>query len=276
MSQHSSEHTRHGLRGAEAKVLILIPTYNEADNIVALVDSIRKHAPDADLLFIDDNSQDKTQELILAAQKAWLDGNHPHLGNIHLLKRPGKQGLGSAYRAGFSWGLKHSYAFMIEMDADLSHNPAYLPTMIEKLNDHDVAIGSRYVPGGGTRDWGLLRRMISQFGSFYARTILSMKERDLTGGFNGWRVEVIQALQKEQLESEGYAFQIELKFRAKQLGFRLCEFPITFVDRRVGQSKMSLRIIVEGMLRVWRFRMQKRAPTLASARQAQPDQKTDP
>ena len=184
---------------------------------------------------------------------------------MHVLHREKKMGLGTAYVNGFKWGLaKPEYDVFIEMDADFSHNPEYLPKMMELLSKHDVVIGSRNIPGGGTVNWGILRKIISRGGSFYARTILGAPVRDFTGGFNGWRRPVLNMVQLDTLRSDGYSFPIELKYRAFLLGFRMTEFPIIFEDRKVGKSKMSQGIVIEAFKRVWGFRFQGRKFLTAS------------
>lgn len=230
------------------KALVVVPTYYEAENVDELLEGIFSKAPWVEVLFVDDGSRDGTVERIVAAQ-----GRHP--GRIHLLRRPAKLGLGTAYVAGFRWALERGYEAMVEMDADLSHDPRHLPTLLALLDDHDVAIGSRYVPGGGTANWNALRRFISRFGSLYAKLALGMGVHDLTGGFNAWRREVLETIDPGVVRSEGYAFQIELKYRAARAGFRLVETPILFVDRQAGRSKMSWRVVLEGMLRVWTLRL---------------------
>jgi dolichol-phosphate mannosyltransferase len=230
-----------------SRPLIVVPTYNEVDNVDELLAGIAEHAPFAEVLFVDDSSQDGTVERIRHHQSF-------REGRIHLLLRPGKQGLGTAYVAGFRWALKRSYDAVQQMDADLSHNPADLPRTLDFPEDRFVVIGSRYVPGGSTVNWGPSRKLISSFGNVYARTILRFPVRDLTGGFNAWRREVLEAVPLEEIRSEGYAFQIEMKYRAAHAGFALHEIPIVFVDRRVGQSKMSWRVALEAMLRVWALR----------------------
>lgn len=230
------------------KVLIVVPTYNEAENIDDLVAGIRRALPEAHVLFVDDASPDGTAERVRAQQ----DRNP---GLVHLVEREGKKGMGTAYLAGFAWALERDYDAIIEMDADLSHDPRALPTLIGLLSDADVVIGSRYVPGGRTEDWSRLRMAISRFGSFYARVILGLSIRDLTGGFNVWKRRVLETLSLDQVRSEGYSFQIELKLRAARAGFRLVETPIVFVDRRAGQSKMSWGIVAEAIVRVWWLRL---------------------
>ncbi len=225
-------------------VLVMIPTYQEAGNIIPLVTGIFKVAELVHILFIDDGSQDGTREQIAKMAEQFA-------GKVHLLPRPGKLGLGTAYVAGFKWGLSRGYDAFVEMDADLSHRPEDLKTIVQALSSQKVVIGSRYIRGGGTENWSLTRRIISQAGSFYARTILRLPVRDLTGGFNGWHRSVIEAINPDDIRSEGYTFQVELKFRARLAGYYLHEVPILFVERRVGQSKMSGGIIWEAVVRTW-------------------------
>jgi dolichol-phosphate mannosyltransferase len=228
---------------ATRKALIIVPTYNEEENIDLLVDGIFSNAPDVHVLFVDDNSRDKTQQKIEERQKS-------RPAQIFLLCRPGKMGLGTAYLTGFDWALKKGYDCVIEMDADLSHDPTYLPTMLSKLQNFDVVIGSRYTAGGGTKNWHFMRRCISRFGSFYGRLVLGVSIKDLTGGFNGWSRHALQTIDLKSIRSEGYAFQIELKYAAFRANLPITEIPIVFVDRRVGYSKMSYRIVLEAMLMV--------------------------
>ncbi len=230
-----------------ARPLIVVPTYNEVENIDELLRGIQQQAPAADVLFVDDNSEDGTADRILKHQS-----RRPE--KIHLLGRPRKLGLGTAYVAGFKWALERDYDAVQQMDADLSHDPADLPRTLAFPGGYDVVVGSRYVAGGSTRDWSLPRRWLSKLGNRYARTILGLAVRDLTGGFNTWRREVLEAVSLDDVRSEGYAFQIELKFRAVQAGFSLHEIPIAFVDRRKGRSKMSGKVAREALLRVWSLR----------------------
>ncbi len=237
--------------------LVVIPTYNEADNIRPLIQRIQEVCRHLHILVVDDNSQDGTASLVQRLQEGI-----PHL---HLLQRPGKQGLGTAYIAGFKWALSQGYEACIEMDADFSHDPQVLPSMINQLNVHDAVIGSRYIPGGDTENWNLFRKIISRFGSFYARMILGMALRDMTGGFNAWRRTVLQTIDLDDIRSEGYSFQIELKYRAFRSRFKLIEIPILFSERREGQSKMSSRIVLEAFFRVWAFRFHKLKTTKPAA-----------
>lgn len=197
---------------------------------------------EVNILVVDDNSPDGTGKLADEIAK-----KEPRVSVLH---RTQKNGLGKAYVAGFAWALDRGYDAICEMDADFSHNPTYLPEFWRLLKDYDVVMGSRYVDGGGVRNWGIGRKLISRGGSLYAQTILGMKTNDMTGGFNAWRRQVLEAVDLSTLRSEGYAFQIELKWRAWKKGFKLIEFPILFEDRTAGKSKMSKRIIVEAMMRV--------------------------
>lgn len=235
------------LKESSLKTLIIIPTYNEVENIQAITALTFQVSSDFQILFVDDNSQDGTRDEI-----AKVSARFP--GKIHLLPRAGKLGLGTAYVAGFRWGLERGFDVLIEMDADLSHNPVYLTDMLERLQRADGVIGSRYVEGGGTKNWSWLRKLISRGGSLYSRMVLGLAVRDLTGGFNGWHRRVLEAINIDAIQSEGYAFQVELKYRALKKGFRLEEFPIIFVDRRAGYSKMSSRIVLEAILRMWSLR----------------------
>ena len=200
---------------------------------------------------MDDNSQDGTRSEILRMQKCWP-------GRVHLLPRPGKMGLGSAYVAGFSWGLARAYTWLVEMDADMSHSPEYLSTMLKAADKNRVICGSRYVPGGSIENWSRLRQFISRVGSWYARTILGPETKDLTGGYNLWHRDILEAIHPATLRSDGYVFQIELKYRALQAGFSIKEVPIVFRDRRNGQSKMSFSIVLEAIFKVLHLRMQKK------------------
>ena len=213
---------------------------------------------EVDVLVVDDGSPDGTGRL--------ADEIATREKRVNVLHRSGKLGLGTAYVAGFRWGLERGYDSLIEMDADFSHDPERLPVLLSILqSEADVAIGSRYVAGGGTKNWGLGRKILSRGGSLYARLILGVGIRDFTGGFNGWRREVLEAMDLSTLRSDGYSFQIELKHRAHLLGFRWKEFPILFVDRTVGKSKMSRRIVLEALKRVWEFRF--RAARVSTNRQ---------
>lgn len=230
------------------RTLIVIPTYNEIENIAPLLEAVLQRTPaEVEILVVDDGSPDGTGRLV--------DEVATRQPRVHALHRSKKLGLGTAYVNGFKWGLDQGFDSLIEMDADFSHHPDYLAKMLELLKSNDVAIGSRYVEGGGTVNWGLGRKIISRGGSFYSRTILGAPIRDFTGGFNGWRAHVLRTLSLDTLRSDGYSFQIELKYRAFLKGFKIIEFPIIFEDRKVGKSKMNKRIVFEALGRVWGFRM---------------------
>jgi len=235
------------VRAAMPPSLIVVPTYNERDNVRGAARQLLAALPGAEVLFVDDSSPDGTGAVLdeLAAADP----------RIHVLHRAGKLGLGTAYVEGFGWGLARGYEFLFEMDADGSHDPRYLPGMLALAEDGaDVVVGSRYVPGGGTANWGLGRRLLSRGGSLYARTILGVEVRDLTAGFICWRRAALEAIDLATIGSNGYSFQIEMKYRALKHGLRLVETPIVFVDRRVGQSKMSRAIFAEALFKVWALR----------------------
>src|SRR5690554_407106 len=231
------------------QTLICMPTYNEAENIRPILAAILEVVPEVHVLIIDDNSPDGTGDI--ADELAAADPR------IHVLHRKEKEGLGKAYLAGCEWALARDYAYIIEMDADFSHQPKYLPEMIAQLGTYDVVVGSRYVAGGGTQDWGALRQFISRGGGLYARTILGIDVQDLTAGFVGWRANVLRDIDIERVEASGYVFQIEMKYRAYKRGYRLLEIPIVFPDRLVGVSKMSPNIAAEALWRVWGIRFKK-------------------
>lgn len=227
--------------------LIIVPTYNERDNVANVAESFLSALPDAHLLFVDDASPDGTGDLLDELARADQ--------RIHVMHRPGKLGLGTAYLDGFRWALARDYAYMFEMDADFSHDPKYLPEMVRLARaGADMVVGSRYVEGGGTVNWGTGRKIISKGGSLYARTILGVGVRDLTSGFICYRRETLEKLDLDAVKSNGYSFQIEMKFRVIRAGLKIAESPIVFVDRRVGQSKMSRAIFVEALMMVWKLR----------------------
>jgi len=228
------------------RALVCLPTYDERENLVPIVEAILANLPGADVLVIDDNSPDGTGKL--ADEFAARDPR------VKVLHRAGKEGLGKAYLAGFAWALERDYAYVIEMDADFSHDPKRLPALLQGAHEAELALGSRYVPGGGTVGWGFLRKVISRGGSLYARMILGLSVRDLTGGFKCFRREVLEGIDLATVQCTGYAFQIELTYRAIRRGFRVKEVPIVFEDRRVGHSKMSSRIVVEALGKVWSIR----------------------
>ncbi len=227
--------------------LVCIPTYNERENLEGIVQAVLAADARTEVLVVDDNSPDGT-----GALADTLCAREPR---IHVLHRAKKEGLGRAYLAAFAWALARPYAYVVEMDADWSHPPRYLPELLDRGEaGADLVLGSRYVPGGGTVNWGWLRRFISQGGSLYARVVLGLAVRDLTGGFKCFRRRVLESIDLAAVHSTGYAFQIELTYRTLRNGFRVEEMPIVFEDRRVGQSKMSRRIVVEALTMVWKLR----------------------
>ena len=230
-----------------AQALIVTPTYNELDNLEALVTGVFEVLPEVDILVVDDGSPDGTGEL--ADEIAARDTR------VEVMHRTGKLGLGTAYLAGFAWGLERGYEYIFEMDADLSHDPRCLPSFLEALGGGaDLVIGSRNVPGGDVEGWGPFRNLLSKGGSLYSRTILGLDIRDLTSGYKAFRRTVLESINLDEVRSEGYSFQIELTYRTVLKGFRVAEVPIVFVDRRVGQSKMSGNIFLEAVLMVPRLR----------------------
>jgi dolichol-phosphate mannosyltransferase len=238
--------TETGTTAPHRRALVCLPTYDEKDNVGPMTEAILAATPDVDVLVIDDNSPDGTGQLADA-----IAAREPRVKVLH---RAGKEGLGKAYLAGFAWALSDGYELVLEMDADFSHDPKYLPGMLEASKEADLVLGSRNVPGGGTVNWGIIRKIISRGGSFYARTILGLPVRDLTGGFKCFRRQVLESIDLPTVECTGYAFQIELTYRTLRKGFRVKELPIVFVDRRVGQSKMSKRIVLEALRKVWSIR----------------------
>ncbi|MDC0708942.1 polyprenol monophosphomannose synthase [Stigmatella sp. ncwal1] len=230
------------------RALVCIPTYNEAENIEPITRAVLKAEPRVDILIVDDNSPDGTGKIAdtLAAQEP----------RIRVLHREKKEGLGRAYLAAFRWALEAGYTFIVEMDADFSHDPRHLPTILDAAEGGaDLVLGSRYVTGGGTVNWGVGRQLISRGGSLYARTILGVDIHDLTGGFKCFHRRVLEAIELSQVKSTGYAFQIELTYRTLKKGFTIQEVPIIFEDRRVGHSKMSRKIFLEALTMVWRLRL---------------------
>ena len=228
---------------ANPETWLILPTYNEAENIAPFVEAVQAELPaGARVLIVDDSSPDGTGEIAdrLAAERE----------GVAVLHRPLREGLGPAYIAGFREALAGGAELILEMDSDFSHEPAYLPRLLEAIEGADLAIGSRYVEGGGIGDWGAMRRAISRGGSAYARFVLGVPINDLTGGFKCFRREVLEAIDLDAVQAKGYAFQVELTYRAVQKGFRVVEVPIVFRDRRVGNSKMSRAIVLEAIWRV--------------------------
>jgi dolichol-phosphate mannosyltransferase len=229
------------------KTLIVIPTYNERANLGSLIAQVRAIVPDAHVLIVDDASPDGTGELVdeIAAKD----------DHVHAMHRSGKLGLGTAYLEGFAWGMEQGYDRFFEMDADHSHNPRYLPDFIAALDEgYDLVVGSRNVAGGNVEGWGLERHIISKGGSLYSRTILGVEINDLTTGYKAFTRRALVAVNLASVKSNGYSFQIEMTYRVLMKGLRAKEVPIIFVDRRVGQSKMSSRIFLEAIGVVWKLR----------------------
>jgi dolichol-phosphate mannosyltransferase len=228
--------------GPFGQVAVIIPTYNERENLEPIAARLRRSIPEADLLVVDDNSPDGTGELAdkLAAEDA----------RIHVLHRPGKAGLGAAYVAGFGWALQQGYGAIVEMDADGSHDPGELPKLLAALQTADLVIGSRWVAGGRVSNWPRSRELLSRGANTYARLMLSIPVRDATGGFRAYRAETLRRLALDQVQSQGYCFQIDLALRVVRAGMKVSEVPITFVDRTRGDSKMSRSIVAEAFLRV--------------------------
>lgn len=233
------------------KKILVIPTYNEKENIQKIIPAVQKFDLGLDILVVDDNSPDGTSTIVKKiAEKYQKD-------RIYVLDRKGKEGLGKAYIAGFNWALDHKYDVIIQMDADFSHDPKYLKEMLEQIKDYDLVIGSRYVKGGGTRGWTIDRKIISRGGGLYSKTILGTKVNDLTGGFKCWRADLLKSIGLNKITSNGYSFQIEMNYRAEKNGAKIKEIPIIFVDRNVGQSKMSKKIVWEAIWKVWKLRFAK-------------------
>lgn len=230
------------------KTLIVIPTYNEKENIPLLTKAVLDLPITVDILVVDDSSPDGTGEIVQNLMKT-----QPRL---HLLVRQKKEGLGRAYIAGFKWGLEKGYDIIVEMDADFSHRPLDLVKILDRMSQADFVVGSRWTSGGGTVHWSLMRKIISKGGSFYSRTILGYPLKDWTGGFNAWKRKVLEGIGLDSIQSNGYSFQIELKYKALKKGFVGVESPILFEDRRIGNSKMSMAIVLEAFYKVWKIRFQ--------------------
>ncbi len=231
------------------KTLIIIPTYNEIENLRPLLETTFSYVPETDVLVIDDNSPDGTGAL--------ADQISQENARVHVMHRAGKLGLGTAYIAGFKYAIEHLYDAAFEMDADFSHDPRYLPAFLKAIENADLVIGSRYISGGGTPNWSLLRRFISGGGNIFARFMLNMPIHDCTAGFRCYRREVLEHIDLDSIQSQGYAFQVELAYRVLKHGFKVVETPIIFLDRRVGKSKMSRKIFLEGFTWVIRTRFGK-------------------
>lgn len=229
------------------KLLICIPTYNEKENIPKLLGRLLNVNPDIEILVIDDNSPDGTGDLVGDFAK--------ENSRIHLMRRHGKMGLGSAYLAAFQWGLSNQFDAMMEMDADLSHRPRYIPKFLEALQSNDLVVGSRWIQEGRIANWPWQRVLLSRLASIYSRIILGVPIYDLTAGYVCYRRKVLEKINLETIRSDGYCFQIEMKYRAFQKKFKIKEIPITFTDRKKGNSKISRRIVWEALWMVWRLKL---------------------
>lgn len=231
------------------KTLIISPTYNESKNIASLVELVFTLDENYHLLIVDDNSPDGTADHVEKFQQRYK--------NLHLAKRPGKAGLGTAYKFGFKWALERDYDIIVQMDADGSHDANEIPSMIRGLEKYDVIIGSRYVHGVSVVNWPIRRLILSYGANVYSRVITGLPVKDATGGFKSWKREVLASIDIDSVKSQGYSFQIEMNFRAWQKGFSINEHPIIFIDRTVGESKMSKAIMIEAIFMVWRLRIWK-------------------
>ena len=229
-------------------VLVVVPTYNEKMNITAMLEQVRSTCPDASILVVDDGSPDGTADIAQA--------DADRLGSISLLRRTGKSGLGSAYRAGFAWGIERGFDALVEIDADFSHDPTALPSLLDAANQgSDVVIGSRYVAGGTIPDWSWHRKLLSRGGNLYASFMLHLRVEDSTAGYRVYRASALEDIDYQTVQADGYGFQIEMTYRSRLAGLRITEVPIAFVDRERGESKMSSSIIIEalGLVTKWGF-----------------------
>ncbi|MFD0378892.1 polyprenol monophosphomannose synthase [Streptomyces sp. NPDC127112] len=240
--------------GPLGTTLVIIPTYNEAENIGRIVGRVRAAVPEAHVMVADDNSPDGTGKL---ADELAAEDDH-----VHVMHRKGKEGLGAAYLAGFAWGLEHGYGVLVEMDADGSHQPEELPRLLTALAGADLVLGSRWVPGGRVVNWPKSREFLSRGGSTYSRLMLDVPIRDVTGGYRAFRRETLEGLGLDEVASAGYCFQVDLARRAVRKGFRVVEVPITFVERELGDSKMSKDIVVEALWRVTQWGLGERLAKL--------------
>jgi dolichol-phosphate mannosyltransferase len=246
------------------RVLVVIPTYNEAENIRSITERVRRAVPAVDILVTDDNSPDGTGAI---ADELAVADDH-----IFVLHRAGKDGLGAAYKAGFAWAKNKGYDAVVEMDADGSHAPEELSLLLDKLRDHDAVLGTRYIPGGSVHNWPMRRLLLSRGGNIYIRMALGMPFKDATGGYRAYRMPVLDAITVDTVASTGYSFQVELAWRTHRQGFRIAEVPITFTEREHGVSKMSGNIFKEQLLRVTTWGVQSRAESLLNRLGRKPKQ----
>jgi dolichol-phosphate mannosyltransferase len=229
------------------KTLVIIPTYNEKENISKVIPLVLKQDPDIEVLVVDDNSPDGTGKIVEELQIS-----NPR---IKLIRREKKSGLGTAYLAGFKYALENGYNYIFEMDSDFSHDPNYIPDFLKAIEDSDLVLGSRYIKGVNVVNWPITRLLLSFYANVYARWVTGLPLKDSTGGFKCFKREVLEKIGLDNIHSNGYAFQIEMSFRAWRKGFRIKEIPIIFVDRRAGESKMSKKIVREAIWMVWKLRI---------------------
>ena len=239
-----------------SRSIILIPTLNEKENLKNLIPAIFNLIPEISVLVVDDNSIDGTQELVEKLKQNY--------GNLFILTRTSDHGYGRSSIDGFKWALEKSYEFLVTMDADFSHDFNVVPLLINELKNSDIVIGSRYVKGGGVQNWSFLRRILSKFANFYVRLILGLPIRDVTTGFNAYRTGCLRKIDFKDINSEGYAFLIELKYRLYQVGYAFVEYPIIYNERREGQSKMSSKIIWEAIWLPWKLKLNPKTQTPSS------------
>jgi len=245
------------------RVLVVVPTYDERENLPGALERLRTHVPDADVLVVDDGSPDGTGELAekIAEREAAQDGTR----RVHVLHRAGKLGLGTAYVAGFGWALERGYDVVVEMDADGSHRAQDLPLLLAGIADADLVLGSRWVPGGSVLNWPMSRHVLSRGANTYTRIVLGIPLRDATGGFRAYRADLLGKLGLDDVASQGYCFQVDMAWRAVRTGARVVEVPITFVERELGHSKMSRAIVLEALVSVTRWGIAERSRRVAGA-----------
>jgi dolichol-phosphate mannosyltransferase len=229
-----------------AKTLVVTPTYNEAENVERIMSAVLSQDPSIEILIVDDNSPDGTAQIV---EKIQASNNR-----VHLLKRAGKMGLGTAYVEGFKFAINNNYDFVMEIDADFSHDPNEIPNFLKKIQEFDVVLGSRYINGVRILNWPIRRLILSYGASLYTRIITGMPIKDATGGYKCFRIAVLKSINLDNIHSNGYAFQIEMNYKAWKKGFKIFELPITFVDRTHGTSKMSKKIVYEAVLLVWKLK----------------------
>ncbi|MBI1804271.1 MAG: polyprenol monophosphomannose synthase [Ignavibacteriae bacterium] len=231
------------------KTLVVTPTYNEADNIEQFITDVLKQSPDIQILIVDDNSPDKTGDIVARM----METN----SRVHLIRRPYKMGLGTAYVEGFRYAIARHFDYVFEMDADFSHNPDEIPHFLKRMNECDLVLGSRYTNGVRVVNWPIRRLLLSYSANVYTRIVTGMPVKDATGGFKCFKRKVLESINLDNVRSNGYAFQIEMNFKTWSKGFKVCEHPIIFFDRRSGVSKMSKKIVYEAVFMVWKLKLQK-------------------